>query len=402
MPPVVHLCSRPGDVYLLFYAIMKGSSRLTGSRTRRQSGQISRGNGEKKMQFKSAMLVCFAFFLVLVGTNAESVEYQIRDLGTYGTSASALSINEQGQIVGNYLSLDKIQHGLIWNNGVAQELNPLGSRCSVASDINDSGHVVGEYETESGVRFAYIWKDGSFQSLGTLGGSLSVGTAINNSGSIAGAAYTTDEVLHACVWNNEQVFDLRTLGGDESKAHDINSHGSVVGESVTAENWGHAFIWKNGTMKDLGTLDGDYCFAYGINDNDWIVGETQIQYIGPHAFLWRDNVMQDIGTLGGEGSCSIARSVNSLGQIVGESSLPGSYHAFLWQNDVMLDLGTLGGNSSVASDINDKGWIVGTAEDESGIMHAVLWEPVPEPSSILALICGISGFGCVFLKRKSA
>ena len=46
-----------------------------------------------------------------------------------------------------------------------------------------------------------------------------------------------------------------------------------------------------------------------------------------------------------------------------------------------------------ANGTNDNGWIVGYSTDALGFEHAVLWMPVPEPSSILALLCGIGGMG---------
>ena len=67
----------------------------------------------------------------------------------------------------------------------------------------------------------------------------------------------------------------------------------------------------------------------------------------------------------------------------------------------MTDLGGLpGGEFSCARSINNNGWIVGESYDASGNDHAVLWEPVPEPGSILALLFGISGMGGIMRRRR--
>jgi probable HAF family extracellular repeat protein len=65
--------------------------------------------------------------------------------------------------------------------------------------------------------------------------------------------------------------------------------------------------------------------------------------------------MTDLGTLGG--ADSIARGVNSPGQVVGEADISGSsaFHAFLYSGGTMHDLGTLGGALSQANAINDAG-----------------------------------------------
>jgi probable HAF family extracellular repeat protein len=78
----------------------------------------------------------------------------------------------------------------------------------------------------------------------------------------------------------------------------------------------------------------------------------------------------DLGSLGGGSSNS--QSINELGQVVGESSLPdGSYHAFIYTGGKMRDLGI---GASTASCINNLGEVVGDYNGQafiyrSGKMH---------------------------------
>jgi probable HAF family extracellular repeat protein len=92
-------------------------------------------------------------------------------------------------------------------------------------------------------------------------------------------------------------------------------------------------------------------------------------------FVWRDGTTTELGTLGG--FISDATDINNRGQIVGFSSFADyqhPFHAVLWHKDEMTDLGTLGGPSSEALGINDAGHIVGASDTSTGELRAVLWK----------------------------
>jgi hypothetical protein len=62
---------------------------------------------------------------------------------------------------------------------------------------------------------------------------------------------------------------------------------------------------------------------------------------------------------------------------------------------ILDSLGADGWWYAYAYSINDAGQIVGESDH-----HATLWEPVPEPSSILALAAGLAGAGGLALRRR--
>jgi probable HAF family extracellular repeat protein len=134
-------------------------------------------------------------------------------------------------------------------------------------------------------------------------------------------------------------------------------------------------------ITDLGTLGGTFGCAMGINDKNWVEfmdnlpGDEQL-----HAGLWAAGLKIDFGTLGGPSLNSNIwyAGVNSRGQAAGFSETSellgenfcgfGTGHQclpFIWQNGVMAALPTLGGKNGMATVINNRGQVVGTAEKTS-------------------------------------
>ncbi len=115
-----------------------------------------------------------------------------------------------------------------------------------------------------------------------------------------------------------------------------------------------------------------------MSDNgiiDPVTGETFV------ATLWKKSgEIVNLGTLGGLWSLPFA--INDRGQLVGgaENTIPDPdnlsvtltgnlpaptlWHAALWQNGTIEDLGTLGGPASFAYSINERGQIAGVSYTE--------------------------------------
>ncbi len=196
-----------------------------------------------------------------------------------------------------------------------------------------------------------------------------------------------------------KLIDLGTFGGPNSFINGdappmINNKGAVAGAAETAIPCPYAggfvsdgvlqpaFIWENGVLTNLGLLPGG-CFTLpgSINSKGMMVGSGDIGVIDDatglpviHAdFRYKGQVL-DLGTFGG--SNSLASQVNDRGQVVGGAEntdpdpwnfagvtlglpSPTAWHAFLWQAGGMRDLGTLGGPDSFAYSINQNGQVAG-------------------------------------------
>jgi probable HAF family extracellular repeat protein len=136
-------------------------------------------------------------------------------------------------------------------------------------------------------------------------------------------------------------------------------------------------------MTDLGVLSGKRSVARAINSSGEIVGSFSVAG-REHTFLHSNGKTADIGTFGGEWSCPCG--INDVGKIVGEfaSAAHGDAHAFVFHDGKNSDLGYLGafcdphvrasGGVSSAHAINRRGQIVGKATTQRGETHAFLYD----------------------------
>jgi len=182
-------------------------------------------------------------------------------------------------------------------------------------------------------------------------------------------------------------------------------------------------------VRDLGTLGGTGSVAEGISDRGWIVGSANLAGDqSGHAYLWRDGVMTDLGTLGGLNSSEQHPVKDDRGLIAGVAETSDSDPlgenfcgfgtgliclGFLWQDGAMTALPTLGGNNGQAVGVNNRGQVVGYAENSTQDpacippqvldFEAVIWGPKagqiqqlsPLPGDTVSAASGINDRGQV-------
>ena len=343
----------------------------------------------------------------------------LTDLGTLpgGDSFSfGIAINSQGTVVGisNNGLIDPVTgapvfEAVTWKDSNIINLGTFGGSFSLPNDINSRGQAAGGAENTtpdpdnlggaliglpSPTQYrAALWQKGEIRDLGTLGdGPDSFALFINERGQVGGMSYTSsvpDPItgippIHAFLWEHSQMIDIPSLGGASTGVSGLNIKGQVIGtSSLTGETVRHPFIWQGGVLTDIGTFGGDNGSASWLNDAGQVVGGADLEGSQTHhAFLWEKGVLKDLGTVGTD-PCSRADSINSRGQVVGESaSVCGTSNsaAFLLENGgPMIDLNSFvspdsGIRLNDAAFINERGEIA-VEGSLSGDAHAFVLVP---------------------------
>jgi uncharacterized membrane protein len=297
-----------------------------------------------------------------------------------GASNFAASINDQGQITGESQNgaLDPLTgwprgEAVIWRKGEVRDLGTVGGNQSNANANNNRGQVVGAALNGTDDPFAgnFVASCIFYAPYGGCG-------TFAQMFLFAPAATET----RAFLWTEtEGMQDLGTLGGPDSSAWIINDRGQIAGESFTSYTANVSsgvptvdpFRWdpELKKMRDLGGLGGTFGAPLSMNHHGDVVGSSNPPGdMTSHPFLWTEaEGMQDLGTFAGASGYGEALSLNDEREVVGHTSNPDptTLVAFLWKNKVLTSLGTIGtGTCSVANSINSRGQIAGAAVDPAG------------------------------------
>lgn len=339
----------------------------------------------------------------------------LTNLGTLpgGFNSFAVSINVSNAIAGTsengetdpLLGIPEC-HPVLWEDGGVVDLGTLGGYEGLAVAVNNRGRVVGIATNAvpdsfpgfpNGILWgtqsrAFRWENGIMQDLGTLGGTDATSSYVNDRGQIAGMSYTNTTINQTTglptqdpfLWDDGKLSDLGTLGGTYGFPNAINNRGEVVGQSnLAGDSSYHPFRWKRGMLLDLGTLGGSNGFASSLNDAGEVVGRGDVAGSQVHhAFLWKHGAMTDLGIPPGGGPCSTAYSINSKGQIVGDSGVCNvGGPPFLWEHGAIYNLNDLAlpGSDLTLEDvdtINDRGEIACVGVLANGNPHACLLVPL--------------------------
>ena len=301
------------------------------------------------------------------------------------------SINSHGQVIGSTKFGTNRQQAFVYDGNSTYQ---IGFKCdngdfveknNIPIEITDSKFVLGnglnKYRRYDNP-FIYDINTQTFQQIGfrTDRNAYGVGNDINENGQIVGVSKNHANENQAFVFDYQtQTLTELSLGGTKGEAFAINNIGQVVGESENALGQTQAFLFEgfdtegNANIVEL-SLGGDSGSALGINDVGDVYGwsYTNIDLDGDgeidnerHAFFYTDGEIYDLTLLiedetNGEFTINNPKSdiidLNNNGQLlVNAYSTSDKYQAFL---------------------IND-------------VRHVTI-TPIPEPSTYLLMILGLS------------
>ncbi|HET6455405.1 MAG TPA: hypothetical protein VFI02_13455 [Armatimonadota bacterium] len=296
-----------------------------------------------------------------------------------------IAINNQNLALCETASTDSMR-SLLWQKdvGVTYISDPTALRRGYG--LNNLGYVVGSGQDDTAV---VRHPGGSIEILPRPSEAVNPSAAaisINDAGQVVG-----NMGGYAVFWNTDRATTI--IGDDVLRFAGINASA----QTAWTDQSRRSYLWsQSGGSVDLAPVAGQTrSTVFGINDSGLVVGES-----GNRAVLWRTPGNPTQLPLPPEATTGRAWGINSSEQTVGESGL----RAVLWDSDgSVLDLSQfVGGYDSVATGINDNGWIVGTVYAPGGDLFAAVWEPVPEPSSLLVLACGMAGVSALTLKLRRA
>lgn len=346
--------------------------------------------------------------------------------GTNYTNSQGNSINNNGQIAVTLFTSGGGASSALYTDGTFTSIQgtATGPTKRSATDINNSGAISGTFFTGTAKTSGFSVQNDTVVNLKDLSsGSTYRGSqtyAINDTGIVVGESYTSgNSHIHAVVWvggtsaspaaptASTNAVDLTPSGNYDSYAYDINSPSDPSKYEIVGTANNKAFKYtKTGGLTFLTTTVSD---AYSVNNAGLITGDMA-DSSGDNfiAYLYDPSgggSFTSLGTLAGT-SNSAGNSINSLGQIVGDSynlNAAGSavldQTAFLYSNGQMIDLNSLlpansGWHLEYAAAINDLDQIVGTGTfngvEQGFLLDTVDSTQTPEPGTILLLTSGIA------------
>ena len=176
------------------------------------------------------------------------------------------------------------------------------------------------------------------------------------------APVTTDQSLQVATSPPSRYYLIDVGPAESGSIPRLNRNGAAIWNAN-----GHAFVYQNCQSRDLGSLAGGSTVARGINTAGEVVGKSKVG-ADWHAFSWANGTMRDLGGNRGFAFWQEAIASNYLGDVVGNEGVSTVIQsAVRFQSGVTVPLATFNGLAPTrVVDMNDSAFVVATQESASG------------------------------------
>jgi len=257
--------------------------------------------------------------------------------GSVGTLA--LGINDGGQIVGAYadtahpecLTTLRRCHGFLMDRDTFVTIDVPGAMTTFAQGLNDQGQIVGQYLDAAGVNRGFLLEDGEFTQIDAPDALVTSAEMIDDKGQIVGIFDDgPDPSLsrHGFLLVDDDFSPIDFPGASSTSHLAMNDGGQIVGDFFDGHRF-HGFFLDGDDFTQLDVPAAAETSAEGINDRGQIVGQFFVELGGqPRGFVQTgsDFVPLDAPMA----TYTIAEDINDSGVIVGQfQSVGGTLHGFV-------------------------------------------------------------------------
>ena len=220
----------------------------------RDFGQVSlkplstRSFPMRRRFFALILLACAVPATVLAGSHYYYTNFDVPG----STQTRCLDINHAGQIGGDFLDANGVNHGFQWIGGVFTQFDVPGSVYTGISAVNTSGVAVGRYDFPAfNDAHGFIYSGGNYTTFDVPGATFTAAWGINDAGQVIGRYLTADGVSHGFLLSGGVFTTIDFPNAISTGTYGINNNGQIVGSYDDAAGKTHAFLLSGGRFTTI-------------------------------------------------------------------------------------------------------------------------------------------------------
>ncbi len=184
------------------------------------------------------------------------------------------TINNHGEIVGNYADSGGVFHGFTLLNGQFSSFDVPGAFGTFPAAINDSGEIVGSYFDAQSVLHGFLLDGATYSTIDFPGSYYTALYGINNAGEIVGNYYVTGSPVEHGFFLKAGMFTTIDFPGSNLQNYpsQVNNFGVIAGGYLDANSIQHGFVYNAGTFTAINFPGAPNTAVTGINDGGELSG----------------------------------------------------------------------------------------------------------------------------------